>query len=355
MKKSNKKIILSSLLTSILIGSVFAGCGKTEEVELPMVEEEKVSSYYLTQAETMEVVLSDKIDLKYTQKEQADYSFPIGGYYVKKLPFKKGDTVKAGDLLAELDRPDLEEEVKMLKTDISEIDVELKMLAEQKALEYDQASRMVKSGELKSSEYDSYIAALDEKYAEKCADYENTKAYEEMRLEYYEAQFEAGKIYATMDGVVSFAREYTGSQTCVEKQRVVSLIDSAKCAFASDETEFKDVLVEGEHYTISTFAGKKYDTVYHYFEEGDLLMFELVVPDYDITIGTKADVKIEKEKVSDAVAVINSAIHHAGDKNYVYFVDENDVRHFQYIEVGLKGDTHTQILSGVKSGDILVK
>lgn len=355
MHNFKKKSFFLPIISALMVTSLFAGCGKEEEIIIPTVEEEKASAYTLTQAEKTDVVLSDKLTLKYTQKEHADYSFPVRGYYIKEITLKKGDEVKAGDLLAELDRPDLEEDVKLMKSTIEAIDVELAMLSEQKALEYDQADRMVKSGELKASDYEAYIAQIDEKYAKKSSEQENEKAYQSMRLDYYEKQLEDGRIYATMDGVVSFVRTFSGSQTSIEGQRVISLIDSAKCAFACEDTEFRDVLVEGQQYTISTYTGKTYDTVYHYFEEGDMLMFELLVPDYSITIGTKAEVKIEKEKAKDVVAVVRSAVHHAGELNYVYFIDENDIRHFEYVEVGLVGDTHVEIKSGVKAGDILVK
>ena len=117
----------------------------------------------------------------------------------------------------------------------------------------------------------------------------------------------------------------------------------------------RPLLTEGEHYSIRLDnGGVYYDTVYHLSEDGTELLFELTEPNYDITIGAKAELYLVKKTAENVIAVSSDAVHHAGDLYYVYYLDENDIRSVVYVTVGLVGDKDTEITSGVKAGDLLV-
>lgn len=355
MGKNRKKRIFRAVLAALAAVSIFTGCGDKKENVIEIEKEKKQSFYSLTKAENQDVILTDLLVLKYTQKEQAEQYFKLSGYSVKEIYVSKGDMVKKGDLLGELNRSDLEEEIRQIKTTIAESNKAIELISERKALEYNQAERMIASGELKEEDYDAYINAIDEKYGKQTKEYEDLVAYQTLRLDYYNQQYEDGKLYASMDGMVSYARIYSASQLSSDSQKAVTLIDSDKCAFACDLIEYADVLTEGAHYTIRmAYDGKEYDTVYHLSDDGTQLLFEMVEPNYDLSIGAKAELRIVKDIAENVVAVENRAVHHAGELYYVYYVDENDIRRVEYVTVGLEGDTLTQITSGVNAGDILV-
>ncbi len=356
MGKMRIRRIIAMALGTVLTAGMLSGCSNAEENVIVIEKEKKKSNYSLTQAERKDVILSDVLVLQYTQKEQADQYFKLSGYTVKDLYVEKGDMVKKGDLLGELNRPDLEEEIHNIQLEIDECNVTLKLLEERKALEYDQADRMLKSGELKNqADYEAYKLKIDEKYAEESKEFADYAYYEGLRLDYYTKQYEDGKLYASMDGMVSYARIYSDSQYASSTQRAITLIDSEKCAFASDRVELAEKFTEGGRYTIkASYGSATYDTVFHMSDDGTQLLFELVEPDYNISIGTKAEISVVKEISSDVVAVVSTAIHHAGDMYYVYYLDENDIRNVVYVTIGLVGDKETEITSGVNAGDFIV-
>ena len=342
---------------ALILGAVIAlasGCGKEPEPEIVLVPEEAANRYTVTEAKVSDVVKTEKITLKYTQKEPADHSFELSGYSIKGIYVSKGDHVKKGDLIAELDRSEVEDNLLEIDNLLNEYDTELKFLYERKALEYDQAKRMLDSGELKNeAAYEDYIKQVDDKYAEKIKEYEDDKYYQELRREYYGNQLEEGRIYASMDGVVSYVRSYSSFQQSIQGQKVVSIVDSAKCAFSCDAV-YTDHFTEGGKYVVKAINDVEYETVFHLSEDGLTMEFELVEPDYGISIGTKAYYHVILDISKDVVAVDKLAVHHAGDLYYVYYLDDNDIRTVEYVDIGLTGDDLCEITSGVNPGDILV-
>ncbi len=356
MGKMRIRRIIAATLIATFMTTLFSGCADDEQNTIVIEKEKAKSNYTLTKAEQKDVILSDVITLQYTQKEQAEQYFALSGYTVKEMYVEKGDMVKKGDLLGELNRPDLEESIRNIQSEIDECNTTLKLLEERKALEYDQADRMLKSGELKNkAEYDEYIKKIDEKYESEGKEYADYAYYEGLRLDYYTNQYEDGKLYASMDGMVSYVRLYSDSQYSSNTQRAVTLIDSAKCAFASDMIELAEKFTEGEHYTIkASFGNATYETVFHLSDDGTQLLFELEEPDYNIAIGTKAVISVVRETAENVVAIDSQAVHHAGELYYVYYLDENDIRQVVYVTIGLVGDKETEITSGVKAGDFIV-
>ncbi len=355
-KNPNKTIHrITSLLCVFALTAGTLACGKEKQEEIVLVEDKKEAHYSLTEAEQTDVVLSDKLTLRYVQKEQADQFFKLNGYLVKKIYVEKGDTVKKGDLLAELERPDLDDLLVEIETNIHDFETKLRFLNERQDLENDQAKRMKESGELKDdAAYEAYLQKIKEKYESDIKECENNIYYQTLRLDYYNESLEEGKLYANMDGIVSYVRTYSPNQTSSEFQKTVTIIDSAKCTFSCDDIRHSGLFSENTVYEITAIDGTVYETHCHLSEDGTALNFDLIEPDFSIPIGTKAYFNVELERAENVVAVKNQAVHHAGDLYYVYYIDENNIRNVEYVDVGLIGDSLCEIKSGVKAGDILV-
>ena len=343
-------------VTLITVGMFFSGmgCGEAEKHEIVVDEKPDRTEYQLAEATVGDVLLTKKVTLKYAQKDSENLSFKLEGYRIKGVYVEKGDKVKKGDLLAELNMEEAGEEYENCANIISLYETSLGFLTEQKDLALDQTKRMLESGETDEAGAKERNKKIDEEYDPQIKEYKDLIEYQTLRRDYYGSQVEEGRIYAGIDGTVAFVRSFSSTALSVKTQNVVTLFDSAKCSFMCEGEQYKDYMKDGMKCTIELLNGNLYDTVYRYSPEEGELVFDLEKPDYTLSIGTKAYYRIVLDERKDVLRVPRKALHHAGDSYYVYYTDENNIRTVQYVEVGLEGDDYVEILSGINEGDFLV-
>jgi macrolide-specific efflux system membrane fusion protein len=355
MVKIKRKSMISVILPLTLGMVIFAGgCGKKENHEIVVEEKPARTEYLLAEAEKGDVVLSKKVTLKYAQKDSENLSFKLEGYQIKGVYVEKGDRVKKGDLLAELDMEEAGEEYEDCISTIELYETSLKFLMEQKELALDQSRRMVKNGEIDEAGAKERDKKIEEEYEPQIKEYRDLIEYESLRRDYYGGQVEEGRIYAGIDGTVAFVRSFSTTARSLKTQNVVTIFDSAKCSFTCAGEEYAKYMHDGMKCTIELLNGTLYDTVYRFSPEEKELVFDLEEPDYSLSIGTKAYYYIIMDERKDVLRVPKKAVHHAGDDYYVYYTDENNIRTVQYVEVGLEGNDYTEIISGINEGDFLV-
>ena len=96
-------------------------------------------------------------------------------------------------------------------------------------------------------------------------------------------------------------------------------------------------------YQIDTWGEKQYFSIY----DG---------PENDgIEVNTKGEIHMVLEEKEDVIFLPNECIYKADDKFYVYVLDEQNMQTASWIEIGLVGDTYTEILSGLNEGDMVIK
>ncbi len=354
MAKMKKKSILFAMTCMLTMSTVLSACGKEENHEIVVDEEKAQTDYMLAEATVGDVSLTKKVTLKYAQKDSESLNFKLEGYQIKGVYVEKGDKVKAGDLLAELEMEAAGEEYDNCVTSIELYETDLKFLKEQRELALDQSKRMVESGETDEAGAKERNLKIEEEYAPKIKECEDYLAYQNLRKDYYGQQVEEGRIYAGIDGTVAFVRSFSSTARSVKTQNVITLFDSAKCSFVCSGEDYAQYMTDGQKTTIELLNGTQYETTYRYSPEDKELVFELLEPDYSLSIGTKAYYYIVLDERKNVLRVPRKAVHHAGDDYYVYYTDENNIRTVQYVEVGLEGNDYVEILSGINEGDYLV-
>ena len=73
-----------------------------------------------------------------------------------------------------------------------------------------------------------------------------------------------------------------------------------------------------------------------------------------IQMGAAGTLYVEEESRKQVLTVSRSALFAADNGYYVYVLDENNVRQVKWVEVGLWGDSRTEIVSGLSEGDYVV-
>ena len=144
---------------------------------------------------------------------QVDLSFQVGGI-IKKMYKEEGDSVKAGELLAELDDRDYKSNLQKAQADVNKT----------RALKNDAASQFTRNAPLaddntiSKQEYDTLKNAREQTIA----DYEAALA----QRDYAQNQFDYTKIYSPDEGVVMVRVQEPGAT--VNKGQIVYSISKTK-------------------------------------------------------------------------------------------------------------------------------
>ena len=107
--KQHYGFISMSLLLLLCLG----GCGKQQvaQQQISLEPEEEQALFETVTVDYGDVTLSQKIQCTYRQVEDQEVCFIVSGRIIDRIYVSVGDMVHKGDLLAELETGDLEEQI----------------------------------------------------------------------------------------------------------------------------------------------------------------------------------------------------------------------------------------------------
>ena len=112
-----KKKVLGRWLSVIMMGCLLTGCATTTEEEdnLILIEKEQEALVYeMATVSVDDVEKTGKVRCSYQQVNDESLSFPVSGKRVAEVYVEEGDTVVKGQLLAELDIGNANEQIRTL-------------------------------------------------------------------------------------------------------------------------------------------------------------------------------------------------------------------------------------------------
>jgi RND family efflux transporter MFP subunit len=331
------------------------GCNLKQEDDKSsiLVTNDATSSYEMTQAQKGMIQKTKVLVANYQQVRSENLSFNVNGRRLEAVYVSMGDTVEKGDLLAEVYCDDEKKELANLEYRIKTQEMKIEHLKEQKELELTQLAR--RKGGMSSAEYENQVRETEEKYRLRTEDIEDSIYIARLQYDELYQWVEGCKLYAGMDGTITYMRDTGSSFVSWSGSKVLTISDSAECAFLCDDIEYASYFTVGDTYVFSTSTGVEYETVLEEInEEEGILRFELKVPRYDMTLGTRVLYSLVLEEKEDALNVPKNAVHYAGDAAYVYYFDEDGSRQMKAISVGLQADSKVEILSGLAEGEEVI-
>jgi len=333
----------------------FCGCGFTQKEDKLSIlaTEEAARTYELTQAQRGKIQKTKVLVANYQQVKSENLSFAVDGRRLSGVYVSMGDTVTKGQLLAELYCDEEKERLTNLEYQIKTQEMKIDHMQEQKELKLTQLAR--KKGEMSETEYQSRVFALEEDYRIQTEDMEDQIYIARMQYDELYQWIEGCRIYAGMDGTVTYMRDTGSSFVSWAGSKVVTVSDSAECAFLCDDIEYASYFEEGDIYVFATSTGVEYETVLKEIDNVEgVLCFELTVPQYDMTLGQRVLYTLVLEEKEDALHIPKNAVHYAGEEAYVYYFDEEKKRQIKKIEVGLQADSKIEVLGGLTEGEEVI-
>ncbi|QZY54373.1 efflux RND transporter periplasmic adaptor subunit [Crassaminicella profunda] len=191
-----KKIVAIFMMSIMLL---LVGCAQAEE----MKPEEKVRAVKVQKIEETKNAVSLNYIGTVDSKSIMDYSFKTGGK-LEKVYVKKGDQVKKGDILAALDKEDINLQLAAAKANLASTEENIKKAEDTMNYNEDQLNKMEKlyeAGSISKSQYDQIKLQRDTSvatYNQAKSQYEATQVnYENILI-----ALEESSIYAKEDGIV---------------------------------------------------------------------------------------------------------------------------------------------------------
>ncbi len=383
------KVISKILVSSILISMIFSlsGCfliPKEEEVLAPILKEPPKVVY--TTVEMKKSTFEKKAELSGTfiSVSKKDLSFLNASGRLKAINVKLGDTVKKGDLLAELISGDLvdqikEQELLQKKSQLSLETIKINAVTDNKILEKQLNSLRT---ELENMQFtaESYskkeINDLKEQVEEKDITYKNSLAlYKnsikvaendlalcQLKLDTLRKKLDDTRIISPTDGVVSFITDVQEGNNIDAYATVVSISDP-KCLQISSTVE-----------PVNPFQlGMKVSVKVNDFEtEGEVVMSPANMPSdasdsikntirvkcaklpSEVKLGDYANITLYQIKKENVIVIDKNLIRIANDRKFVNVL-EKGLKKERYIEVGDENNTQSIVVKGLSEGDLVIK
>lgn len=348
-----KKFYAGVILFSCALA--LCGCKKTQDGDdlSTVVSAGSEQAYEMTTVQRGDVQMTKIIVANYQQVKAENLSFGVSGRRLAGVYVSMGDTVAKGDLLAELYCDEEKKELADLEYQIKTQEMQIEHLREQKELELTQLAR--RKGEFSDEAYQGKVEELEKSYRLQTEDIEDQLYIERMLYDELYQWIEGCRIYAGMDGAVTYMGDTGSSFVSWAGNKVFTVSDSAECAFLCTEKDYIPYFTLGETYVFATSSGVEYETVLEEIDETQGVMkFELTVPQYNMTLGQRVLYTLVLEEKKDVLSIPKSAVHYAGENAYVYYFDEEGNRQVKEIEIGLQANSKMEVVSGLAEGDEVI-
>jgi len=322
---------------------------------------------------------------------------------VKSVYVNLGDTVKAGDVLLEIDDTNLriaaeqasaslasaqanydmnigatlENNVMQLQSSVDSLQIQYDDLLR----DLDNTKALYEAGSKSKLELDTLQSSVDKLKLQLDTAKENLRltrektidgtkksaeaGLQQVKLSYENAQTQLGytKVRAEIDGVISACNVTQGSMASPQSP-AMTIVNTDKLKFSfniSDDYINKVSAGTKAYITVAVASEKPYEGTVTYISPAAnsttmLYPAEIYIDNTDRSIkpGMFASLKLVVDRRENTVSVpLNAVLEKGGDK-FVYIIDANNVAHKKAVETGIKNDEYIEIISGVQNGEKLV-
>lgn len=375
--------------------SLLSACSlfPTEEVMVqpPVKEPPKVEySLYEVKRDTIESRVTCRGT--FVSTSQYDLSFKYRGGRLKSMNVRLGDSVKKGDILAELDTDELEnqimqqeirvkkaqseyhnvkrkgeENVELIRLQLEELTGKLDRMkaacGEDEAEIYEVFSReMVEDLEYQIERQQIALENAVEDYNTDLKQAEQDVELEEIQLSSLKQQLDKARLVSPVDGVVVYTHIINIGEYVDAYQTLVRVADpeSILLQHSGDKVYSFELGAKVQVvYTGNTYEGEVVMNPYNMPSDSDTDLRQSVrvkvsdLPD-GIRIGDTADISMLLEKREDVIVLPKRLVHFKVNRKYVNIL-ENGVKKERDVEVGMMTETQVEIVKGLQEGEKVIE
>lgn len=356
--------ILASLfiILAIFISLNFLIPTEEELPVSPVIYQYQADTYEMVEVKIGDIVTTEKITCRYNATSIEELKFNLDSCVIDEIYVSSGDSVQVGDVLASLYIDDLLEELEDCESSITKLNLELSQTEEKYNLAY---QSQVNYRATLSAEELALAATPSEKveiYTSQIEEIEDELWLVDLRIAELEEEIENKQIIATMDGVISYAKEISDGEISNKDITVVKILDSATSVFSA-KTEYENILavgdiveitIDSEIYSAQVVSSDDYADAENASDDEFYYYFELIDPQITLVDGDSGKVEIIIEERRDVLYLPEDAFGLAKGEDVVFYLNDEGIREVIYVEKGLASDGYVEVVSGLVEGQVVI-
>lgn len=358
--KASTAIATAALAAALAV--CLAGCSlmPAEEVlpDAPVVRKNANTQFTMTYVQRGDLIETKRYTASYKAVRQQKLSFTVNGLLYDKVYVQKGDTVRKGQLLVSLEQGGLSSDEERQQASIDALELQLLQQIEKRQLEMDryqiQLSYMDEEQLEDAQSMDDHLRSYDRSIN----DTQNQLVLAKQQLGALTDSIRERRLYAGMDGTVTFLRSFKQTDYSNVTDTVVILSDSSSSMFVVD-TSMPENFPTGLEVTVSMgqtdYPCVVMDAAHVGGEiDGEKAYLMTDLPTVELSDGDNGYLMLELGRKDDVLYVNTKAIRTMDGKNFVYVQDENGLRSMVEVTTGFTAGGNTEITSGLSQGDAVI-
>ncbi|MBE6986174.1 MAG: biotin/lipoyl-binding protein [Ruminococcaceae bacterium] len=364
------------LLALVIAPFILTGCQLIPEEDTlptrPILHSYREDGYTMAAVMRGDLIATVSVRCRYVHAKEEHLSFSVGGAYISKVYVTEGQQVKAGQLLAELEQDNLQENIASLEyqmrlleqqkvhhledrqLDVKKIDIMLEDLRQR----LEQAEEPVRQQLLAQIEQqEGKRQDVMDSYAQKLQSAEDSIYLLGLRLEEAKETLKSRQIIAGMDGTVTFIDEVKEGTRSVKGQTFISISDLSTTVFTvtGDNTKYfapgEDVVLTCQDKELAAYVADPSE-----FDVGDkpVVYLKLKQPEPTLQEGDSGTILLTLDQRLDVLYVDEDAVKTADGETFVFILDENGLRTTKTVTTGLTVKDFTEIIEGLSEGDTVI-
>lgn len=343
-----------------------ASCSLLPEEETfsaaPLIREYEREEFELAFAERGDMELSEKISCTYVPVQTEALRYQVGGVYYDETFVEVGDRVEAGQLLAQLNVEGIEEKVKESEQQIEKLHIRIAALEENRSIALER--RRIQMKDSSSADMEEAMRELNEQYDGDLQSLQDSLYLAEIQLDEYKEQLAQRQLRAGIAGTVTYIRKVSNGDRSVAGERFITIADSTMSLFRA-ETKYWDIFEPGQEYVIVVNKAE-YEAIVASEEELGLkptekvegekeyVYFRLKNPSFELEDGDRGTLTVVLDSRENVLQVPESAVTLANGQYIVYYQDEEGMKTYKPVEIGLQAGKMVEIISGLDEGESVI-
>ncbi len=328
----------------------------------PVVRTYTRPEYHTVQVERGDLIKQAKVSCSYVPVQTASLSFQMDDEFIDRYMVQTGDAVTEGQLLAQLQLGDLEARIAAAENEIAVL--RLKIEHEQKKYDLDLQRLDITTKQMEAPEKREAYEQAEEQFVQLMQSLQDSLTYKELALKGLQKKLDQRQIRAPFSGTITRVADFEDGDRSEFGVGVITLVDSTRSIFRAS-TEHWDRFVPGDRHMV-TVKKEDYEAVVCSAQELGLeepvrvegkksyVYFALTQPSFELKDGDSGTVEIVLDERLNVLYVPAKAVSAANGEPIVYYVQEDGMKAYRYVEPGMTINAYTEILSGLEEGDSVI-
>lgn len=323
---------------------------EVERYQVQVMHQDVTADYSLVVVQKADVTQTKEIVCYYEQMNDEKLSFNENGKYVGAVYVQMGDKIHKGDVLAKLNTEDIENKLDDLDDQVEKD----KLLIKQAKESGEFYQNKLNSGECSIKDKEQYLWKVQD-FGEQSRECSDDIIMVQQKIENLQKELTNSVLVAGMDGTVTYIWDNILLKPTEASQNVITIADTDNCAFQIEDKDALEYLHSGQKVDITISEDKSLHAVVSEIDkENARINLSIEDNDYTLEVGTRGIIKLVLATKKQVLTIPKDTLHNTDDFNYVYYLDENGIRAYKKVSVGLIGDTLVEITDGLKENDSVI-